>query len=191
MAAANGSVTSRGNSSSSTSGLAIETYIVSLDSPLGLIEIRATTQHVSGIRFIDSAPSGVWPSPLTDNCKTQLTEYFDGQRTRFDLPLQLAGTGFQQAVWQQLLAIPFGEAISYRQLADRVGNPKATRAVGAANRVNPVVIVVPCHRVIGSDRSLTGFAGRVPLKAWLLTHEGVRFSDAVAGEDRQLGLFDG
>ncbi len=101
----------------------------------------------------------------------QLEAYFAGELTDFDLPLRFAGTAFQNKVWTALCHIPFGETISYGALASRIGKPTASRAVGGANGANPLPIVVPCHRVIGSDKSLTGFGGGVEIKRFLLTHE--------------------
>jgi methylated-DNA-[protein]-cysteine S-methyltransferase len=115
----------------------------------------------------------------------QLMEYFAGQRREFDLPLRMQGTEFQQRVWRELTKIPFGETRSYGQLAKRLNNPNGSRAVGLANGRNPIAIVVPCHRVIGADGSLTGFGGGLDRKEWLLTHEGrpvtreLAFGDAV------------
>jgi methylated-DNA-[protein]-cysteine S-methyltransferase len=104
--------------------------------------------------------------------REQLVAYFAGEVTSFDLPLVPRGTTFQQGVWSALRGIPFGETISYAELARRVGNPHAMRAVGGANGRNPLPIVVPCHRVIGADGSLTGFGGGMERKRWLLEHEG-------------------
>ena len=104
--------------------------------------------------------------------REQLLAYFHGERTRFDLPLRPVGTPFQVQVWNALAQIPFGATWTYAQLAARIGLPKAMRAVGAANGRNPLPIVLPCHRVIGSDGSLTGFGGGLPLKRFLLEHEG-------------------
>ncbi len=101
----------------------------------------------------------------------QLDAYFAGDLTRFDLPLRFAGTAFQNKVWSALCDIPFGETMSYGALASRIGKPTASRAVGGANGANPLPIVVPCHRVIGSDRSLTGFGGGLQIKKFLLAHE--------------------
>jgi len=112
-------------------------------------------------------------SPRCDAVVGQLTEYFAGQRRAFDMPLHIIGTAFQQTVWTALLTIPYGTIINYRQLAERIGNPAAIRAVGRANATNPIPIVVPCHRVIGADGSLTGFGGGLPLKEALLKLEGV------------------
>ena len=104
--------------------------------------------------------------------RVQLDEYFSGTRTQFDLPLAPQGTPFQTEVWHTLATIPYGETISYAQLAQRVGKPTAMRAVGAANGRNPLPIVLPCHRVIGADGSLTGFGGGLPTKQFLLELEG-------------------
>ena len=103
--------------------------------------------------------------------REQLAEYFAGKRQQFDVPLKLAGTPFQQRVWQELVRIPFGTTITYAQLAQRIGKPTASRAVGHANGRNPISIIVPCHRVIGADGKLTGYAGGVDKKQWLLAWE--------------------
>jgi methylated-DNA-[protein]-cysteine S-methyltransferase len=110
----------------------------------------------------------------------QLEAYFSGALKDFDLPLHYTGTGFQNTVWAALVEIPYGQTISYGELAARIGRPKASRAVGAANGANPLPIVVPCHRVIGADKSLIGFGGGLEIKQFLLDHEGVR------GTQRQL-----
>ncbi|HTT11629.1 MAG TPA: methylated-DNA--[protein]-cysteine S-methyltransferase [Burkholderiaceae bacterium] len=109
--------------------------------------------------------------------RAQLDEYFAGERFEFDLPLAASGTEFQRKVWSELRRIPYGETLSYGQLARRVGQPGAARAVGLANGSNPLPIVVPCHRVIGADGSLTGFGGGIERKRWLLAHEA-RFTGA-------------
>jgi methylated-DNA-[protein]-cysteine S-methyltransferase len=103
----------------------------------------------------------------------QLTEYFAGTRREFDLPLRLRGTEFQKRVWQELTEIPYGQTWSYGELAKRINNPSASRAVGLANGRNPISILVPCHRVIGADGSLTGYGGGLERKRWLLAHEGL------------------
>src|SRR3954468_10488468 len=110
----------------------------------------------------------------------QMAEYFEGNRKQFTLALAPEGTTFQQRVWQELLKIPHGKTISYGELATRVGNPKASRAVGAANGQNPVSLMIPCHRVIGSDKSLTGYGGGLNVKEALLKHEGAAFKKSVA-----------
>jgi methylated-DNA-[protein]-cysteine S-methyltransferase len=120
------------------------------------------------------APAGwVWDPDggRLDHVRQQLAEYFDGTRTEFTIPVQPAGTPFQQLVWAALLAIPFGGTATYGQIAARLGRPRASRAVGAANGRNPISIVVPCHRVVGHDGGLTGYGWGVDAKAWLLEHE--------------------
>ncbi len=113
-----------------------------------------------------------WNADRCAHVERQLAEYFGHERRTFDLEIELQGTPFQKQVWGELQRIPFGETISYRQLADRLGRPTATRAVGRANATNPICLVVPCHRVIGADGSLTGFGGGLDVKRSLLQHEG-------------------
>lgn len=107
---------------------------------------------------------------------SQLEEYFAGERRQFDLPLGASGTAFQEAVWAGLMTIPYGGSMSYSSLARQIGNPKAVRAVGMANGRNPVSIIVPCHRVIGQNGSLTGYGGGLKAKSWLLDHEARHFT---------------
>lgn len=109
--------------------------------------------------------------PVLSSAATQLGEYFDGHRQDFDLPLDPTGTEFQQSAWTALRTIPFGTTMSYREQAEQMGDRRKARAVGAANGRNPISIIVPCHRVVGSNGSLTGFAGGIDTKDWLLTHE--------------------
>ncbi len=108
---------------------------------------------------------------LLADARGQIEEYLRGERRVFDLPLALEGTPFQRRVWEELCRVPFGETASYRDIADRIGAPSAVRAVGLANGANPIAIIVPCHRVIGSDGRLTGYGGGLPNKRWLLDHE--------------------
>jgi methylated-DNA-[protein]-cysteine S-methyltransferase len=120
----------------------------------------------------------------------QLSSYFRGERTDFQLALRFPGTEFQEKVWNALLDIPFGETISYSELAHRIGSPKAVRAVGAAVGRNPISIIVPCHRVVGSNGSLTGFGGGLPRKKWLLDHERTVRAGSTHSEDAgELPLF--
>jgi len=126
----------------------------------------ARLQARLGCRFLTG-----WPATIAST-ERQLGEYFSGQRQRFDLPLQLAGTPFQQAVWHALGQVPYGETVSYGKLARRIGRPKATRAVARANRDNCLPILIPCHRAIGADGRLTGYSGGVWRKQWLLALEG-------------------
>lgn len=114
-------------------------------------------------------------TPLISSAKRQLDEYFQGKRKSFDLPLAPSGTQFQQKVWNALCTIPYGETRSYKEIAAQIQNPKGCRAVGMANNRNPIMIIIPCHRVIGSNGSLVGYAGGLDIKQWLLAHEK-RFS---------------
>ncbi len=144
-------------------------------SPLGLSGLWFDGQRHQPEAFLDGP--GAWPvddaHPLLLRAAAQLHEYLDGRRTRFDLPLDLSGgTPFQQAVWQALLGIPCGATTSYGALSRLLERPLAVRAVGAAVGRNPVSVIVPCHRVVGSAGSLTGYAGGLPRKAWLLQREG-------------------
>ncbi|TCS93694.1 methylated-DNA--[protein]-cysteine S-methyltransferase [Pseudofulvimonas gallinarii] len=151
-----------------------------IDSPIGSLRVATDTQGLYRIEFPPlrppAPPSGEsWlegRSPILDAAAAQLRDYFEGRRNTFDLPLSPRGTAFQRRVWDELLRIPYGRTISYGELARRVGNPSASRAVGAANGRNPLPIVVPCHRVIGTGGALTGFAGGLPIKAFLLRLEG-------------------
>lgn len=110
-------------------------------------------------------------TPILTAAQTQLREFFAGERVVFELPLAPQGTAFQRLVWQQLLAIPFGTTATYGDVARAIGRPAASRAVGAANGRNPIAIIIPCHRVIGADGTLTGYGGGMPTKKWLLAHE--------------------
>jgi methylated-DNA-[protein]-cysteine S-methyltransferase len=145
-----------------------------VDTPIGTLTVVTAE---TGIRRIlwdgEAPPEGAVEggSDLLDAAVTQIQEYFAGARTTFDLPLDLGGTPFQQKVWLELGSIPFGTTISYGEQARRVGRPQAARAVGAANGRNPVPIVLPCHRVIGSGGALTGFGGGLDTKRTLLRHE--------------------
>jgi methylated-DNA-[protein]-cysteine S-methyltransferase len=147
-----------------------------LDTPIGTLRLCSNRSHLTAIEFPgqhgDAGGALQSSDEVLTRCVKQLTEYFAGTRSRFDLPLDAGGTDFQQSVWTALADIPYGELRSYRDIAISIGNPKAVRAVGAANGRNPIPIVVPCHRVIGSDGSLTGFAGGLPMKTKLLTLEG-------------------
>lgn len=143
---------------------------VRMDSPLGTVRIEAEHGAITAIDFVEGAPTST-DAPLLLEAVDQLRQYFEGTRDRFELPLAPKGTDFQLRVWRELERIPFGTTISYRELARRVGDPKASRAVGAANGRNPIAIVIPCHRVIGADGSLTGYAGGVERKAALLLRE--------------------
>ena len=148
-----------------------------MDSPLGRLTLIARAGHLRGIYLPDQAvdlgrAGALDPAdPVLAETARQLGEYFEGRRTSFDLPLDAAGTDFQRSVWSALGQIPYGETRAYSDLARAVGKPKAARAVGAANGKNPLSIVVPCHRVVGRDGRLHGYAGGERAKAWLLRME--------------------
>jgi len=146
-----------------------------IETPIGKLLIAGDAESVRHIRFPEkgapASPDAGWiegvTGPLREAAR-QLNEYFEGRRKDFDLPLLPEGTQFQKSVWRKLQDIPYGQTISYGELARRVGNPKASRAVGAANGQNPIPIVIPCHRVIGANGKLTGFGGGLPTKEALL-----------------------
>lgn len=132
----------------------------------GIEKSRRVATLVDSAAVLDPAEH-----PILAQCVQQLDEYFAGTRVTFDLPLVAEGTDFQRAAWNVLTTIPYGQTLSYAQQAAQAGSPAATRAVGSANGRNPIAIVIPCHRVIGADGSLTGFGGGIDTKRWLLEHE--------------------
>ena len=142
------------------------------DSPVGHLRIDADEAGICGVNRTQE-PLCPPETPLLADCARQLAEYFAGARRVFDLPLHPVGTAFRQKVWAELRQIPYGQTITYGDLARRVGNERASRAVGGANHHNPISIIIPCHRVVGSTGSLTGYAGGISRKSWLLEHEGV------------------
>lgn len=153
------------------------TCYAQIESPLGPLLLAANEEGLRRIEFPKgkrvAPPDPAWredSGPLKETIR-QLRAYFAGKLENFDLPLAPEGTTFQLRVWERLCEIPYGETISYGQLAGRIGNPKASRAVGLANGANPIPIVIPCHRVIGSDGKLTGYGGGLPIKEKLLALE--------------------
>ncbi len=150
----------------------MQTFFAYYDSPIGLIEIGGTPDGIISLFFVEERRSGVDTNGVCEEAVKQISEYFAGSRQEFDLPVMMDGTEFQLQVWQELRRIPFGQTVSYGDLARSIRKPSAVRAVGAANGDNPVSIIVPCHRVIGSDGGLTGYGGGLPRKQWLLKHEG-------------------
>ena len=150
-----------------------------IPSPIGKLKLVASDEGLVAILWENDRPRRVRLADLVENpahpmllrTEKELNEYFSHKRKAFTVPLDMRGTYFQKQVWEALLGIPFGETRTYGQLANQLGNPKATRAVGAANGRNPIAIIVPCHRVIGADGSLTGYGGGLPTKRWLLDHE--------------------
>lgn len=156
------------------------------NSPIGLIEISGTDKSITSIYFVDEVSNSQFkPNLYLDNCAKQLDEYFNGTRKEFDLELTPEGTDFQKKVWNELQNIKYGETKSYLQISRLLGDVSAIRAVANANGQNKISIVIPCHRVIGSDGSLTGYAGGLWRKKWLLQHEQ-KFS----GGEMQIELFE-
>lgn len=148
-------------------------YVDYIDSPLGVFEFKASEKGITQAIFSGEKKIPSKASDITDCCKEQLLEYFAGKRQVFDVPLDPQGTKFQKLVWVCLSQIAFGKVLTYLDIAKRVNKPKGSQAVGGANGRNPISIIVPCHRVIGSSGSLTGYAGGIERKLWLLNHEGV------------------
>jgi methylated-DNA-[protein]-cysteine S-methyltransferase len=154
-------------------------FYKTMKSPVGELKLIASNKGLTAILWENDDPKRVrvgmlveeFEHPVLKRAEQQLQEYFAGDRIAFDLNLDFAGTDFQKKVWKALLAIPFGQTRSYAQIANEIGAPKAARAVGAANGKNPISIVAPCHRVIGANGDLTGFAGGLDAKRYLLSHE--------------------
>jgi methylated-DNA-[protein]-cysteine S-methyltransferase len=149
-----------------------------MDTPIGALTITVSDAGVRSVLFpaerdddLPVPPPSAGRHPMADEVVRQLAEYFHGERQTFDVPLDPVGTEFQLAAWRALCTIPYGETVSYGEQAARLGDPRKARAVGAANGRNPIPIIVPCHRVVGADGSLTGFGGGIETKAWLLAHE--------------------
>ncbi|UCE40431.1 MAG: methylated-DNA--[protein]-cysteine S-methyltransferase [Candidatus Aminicenantes bacterium] len=147
-------------------------YKTYYDSPIGILEILGTERGITGVHFVENKrdPDPAIPLPLKDCCR-QLYEYFVGDRKKFALTLHLEGTSFQKSVWNQLMKIPYGQTVSYKDIALAIRNEKACRAVGSANGRNNIAIIIPCHRVIAHDGTLGGYGGGLWKKEWLLNHE--------------------
>ena len=155
-------------------------HLIRVDSPIGRIEVLADEASIISLSIErdgtlphDDLPEN--PNPVLETAARQLGEYFAGERHDFDLPITLAGTVFQQAVWQQLRELEFGEVASYGSVGFATGRPTAGRAVGGAVGANPIPIIVPCHRILASNNRITGYSGGngIPTKVWLLDHEGI------------------
>ena len=158
----------------------VEVTYATIDSPIGTLLLTADAAGLSGV-YMESHKGGPRPTPkwrrdhaALAEAAGQLAAYFDGELRQFDLSLSLHGTPFQQRVWRALCEVPMGQTRTYAELAQRIGAPRAVRAVGAAVGRNPISIIVPCHRIVGSDGGLRGFAGGLARKRWLLEHEGVK-----------------
>lgn len=152
-----------------------EIFAAYYKSPIGLIEIQSTESYIIGVRFVEGVHlrhNSSVPAVL-QKCLNELRQYFQGELTEFSPLRIMRGTEFQQRTWRVLQKIPFGTTKTYKEIAQAIGNEKATRAVGAANGKNPFVIIVPCHRVIGSNGDLVGFGGGIWRKKWLLDHEKI------------------
>lgn len=162
-----------------------DTAISYMDSPLGKIKIVGENDHIKRVSFVEGEERETdGPVPLVvRNCKKQLKEYFEGKRKEFNVPLDPDGTDFQKQVWKALLDIPFGKTSTYAKQSITLGDIKKIRAVGTANGKNPIAVIIPCHRVIGTDGSLTGYAGGLDKKEWLL-----RLEESMPGQN-QTSLF--
>ncbi len=147
--------------------------IAVINSPIGKLEINGGPSGIESIIYLNSEEADISKSiPLElKEVVSQLKQYFNKERTDFDIKLAPKGTEFQLKVWKELQKIPYGKTVSYQQMANQLGNPKVIRAAASANGKNPIPIIIPCHRVIGSDGSLTGYAGGLPKKKWLLELE--------------------
>jgi methylated-DNA-[protein]-cysteine S-methyltransferase len=150
-------------------------YTTYLETPLGTLQITAEEHGLTTVNYSNDTPTkspDQSQHPVLTKTVTQLNEYFDHKRENFDIPLVLKGTDFQQKVWKQLQQIPYGQTITYSELAKRLGDPQKARAVAGANGLNPIPIIIPCHRVIGADNKLTGYSGGIARKEFLLKLEG-------------------
>ena len=152
-----------------------ELYYTYYDSPIGLLRIGATETYIAELTFFDDKEQMVHGEPgvcdVIHQCTEELIEYFQGRRKQFTIPVHQEGTEFQKRVWNELIGIPFGKTINYLDLAKQLGDPKVIRAAASTNGKNKIAIIVPCHRVIGSDKSLVGYSGGLWRKKWLLQHE--------------------
>ncbi|WP_347561208.1 methylated-DNA--[protein]-cysteine S-methyltransferase [Senegalia massiliensis] len=146
-------------------------YILYLDSPIGIIEIEADNKYILSVNFVKQIRFKEKHNELNLKCKRQLEEYFDGNRKEFFIPIKTQGTKFQEKVWNALRTINYGEVCSYGDIAKEINNKKAYRAVGNANNKNNISIIIPCHRVIGSNGKLVGYGSGLWRKQWLIDHE--------------------
>lgn len=148
--------------------------IAKIHTPMGWIGLFASKKELLKINFLTkkNSETSTTSNKILEEAKQQLEKYFEGTLTKFDLPLRPGGTPFQQEVWRELQNIPFGDTITYGELANRLGDAKKVRAAGKANGQNPIPIIIPCHRVIGANNGLVGYSGGVERKEWLLRHEG-------------------
>lgn len=143
-----------------------------IESPLGNIKLVEKDDHLTELSFTEDSLTPSQENPLLKDAANQIEEYFSNKRKEFDLPVEPVGTEFQLKVWHELLSIPYGTTVSYQEIANRLGDPKSIRAAASANGKNPLAIIIPCHRVIGSHGEMTGYAGGIQRKKDLLTLEG-------------------
>ncbi|MGI8950824.1 MAG: methylated-DNA--[protein]-cysteine S-methyltransferase [Chitinophagaceae bacterium] len=152
-----------------------ELYYTYYQSPVGFLKIAGTDHYINELSFIDNKDQIIYGEPgvsdVIHQCTEELIEFFHGKRKTFDIPVSQSGTEFQHRVWSELLNIPFGKTISYLELSKRIGDIKYVRAAAATTGKNKICIIIPCHRVIGSDKSLVGYGGGLWRKKWLLDHE--------------------
>ncbi|GAB2461764.1 methylated-DNA-[protein]-cysteine S-methyltransferase [Conyzicola lurida] len=167
--------------------ISLPDYLVRVPSPIGMLEVTSDGEAITSLSIerdghlpLEGLPEK--STPVLDEAAAQLAEYFAGERRDFDLPLKVAGTDFQRAVWNELSALEWGEVASYGSIGLATGRPTAGRAVGGAVGANPVPIIVPCHRVLATDGKITGYSGGngIPTKVWLLDHEGIVHKTVVA-----------
>jgi O-6-methylguanine DNA methyltransferase len=149
----------------------LENNVTYFESPIGLIEIQSEGGSIVSLDFLKEKRYEERLEPTLGEAKNQLKDYFNGKRKKFDLPLKMNGTKFQNRVWSELTKIPYGKTLSYKEIAVGIGNDNACRAVGNANNKNKVAIIIPCHRVVGSNGKLVGYEGGLWRKKWLLEHE--------------------
>ena len=152
-----------------------ETDTAHYSSPIGWLHITCRAESLTGLSFLEKEPDLIFAPRMgayTEHVISQLEDYFSGRSKVFDLEIEPKGSAFQQQVWKKLMQVEYGKTSSYQHLADAIHNPKAVRAVGSANGSNPIALVIPCHRIIGSGGKLTGYAGGLWRKEWLLRHEG-------------------
>lgn len=150
-----------------------------ISSPIGNIRISSKEGCLSELTFTDDDPDEVILDQVLLSTRQQLEEYFQGKRKNFDMPIGLGGTDFQRRVWMEVANIPFGQTTTYMKISQKLGNPAAIRAVGAAIGANPILVILPCHRVLGSDGNLTGYAGGLNKKKALLEMEGHAFQGSL------------
>lgn len=150
----------------------VEYSVSHIETPIGILEVRGTSEGVATVAFLDAQPHAMQQSDALAECTSQLLEYFAGDRVAFDsFALHYGATDFQQSVWDALMEVPFGEVVTYGELAKYAGHEGAARAVGTAMNVNPLPIIIPCHRVLPADKSIGEYAFGANRKQWLLSHE--------------------